>query len=248
MPYRSILRVFDGSNLERKILILSCFCLFLLIGASYFWVNRITEDLIKSDTAAKAHDQYIAYLLNVHVENMVKRPDISGHPVEEIASDMGGKNFEAEILSFGRGIRRHWTTPDPVGDEEIAKGLKELLPGAMERQKKNFSGSSQLEQTSSVDFGENEIDFKSIYRGDDYVYLKSIDFKPSCIGCHGVGDAKQQIEFADAALNEDLLVKVREQQENAEILFAKIRLPYRATQRAINRSRAILMTLRSRTS
>ena len=67
MSYRSIKRVLGESSLERKIRILFGLILLLLIGASFYSVNRITEQLIRENTQDKARSMMQSFLLNEHM-------------------------------------------------------------------------------------------------------------------------------------------------------------------------------------
>ena len=49
MGYRSIKRVLGETNLERKCRLLFGVCLFALITSTFFWVNRVAENLVVED-------------------------------------------------------------------------------------------------------------------------------------------------------------------------------------------------------
>lgn len=69
MSYRGIKRVLGESNLERKIRLWFGVCLLTLIGGSFWWVNRITEDLIHSNTRDQANGLRSNHILRSHWKN-----------------------------------------------------------------------------------------------------------------------------------------------------------------------------------
>lgn len=244
MAYRSIKRVFDGSNLERKTLILSCICLFILIGSSFFWVNRITEKLIRSDTASRAYDQYVSYMLNVHLENVAVWNELDVEAVDRIVEDITGHEFRAEILALKPGPKRFHVNPQMATDPLDIKYLTQMIESAEEKQRQfSLREAPAGEELDPDQFEEQEPDFKSLQLGSDFVYWKPIEFKPSCISCHSIGDEKTNLKLAELS-EKDLALKdkfIEDTNRNAQVLFAKIRVPYGDTRRAINRSRAVLM-------
>ena len=255
MAYRSIQRVLDGSNLERKILIRSCICLFVLIGLSFFGVNRITEQLIRNDRESQAEDMYVSNMLNVHLKSMVKsgEADRSFEPVNEISKDVGGEGYIAELLAIREGLSRWQLNPELATDAEEIEAMRELVPAAQQRMKRMIDSVGQAPTESNADanvepLSDDSFDkidddyFRTIYRGDEFVFLRPIEFKASCIECHFLHDGDKPIEMAavDSLISAE--AKMLENIDDVPVVFAKIRVPYRATKQAINRSRALLMT------
>ena len=225
-------------------LILSCICLFLLIGSSFFLVNRITESLIRSDTENRAYDQFVSYMLNVHLKKVVVKSQFkTGDPIEMIAKDLTGDEFNAEILALKPGPSRWQIQPTMAVDPVDVKYLSRLIDQAEEKQKQFQLGQSlELPAKDELDLEQSK-DFETLIQGNEFVFWRPIVFKHSCIGCHGVGGQEANEELAKLA-DQDLELtnqKVLEDNRNAQVLFAKIRVPYRETKRAINWSRAVLM-------
>ena len=141
MSYRSIKNVFGESNLERKILILACICLFLLIGTSFFWVNRITEQLIWKSTQRRAQSMYVLDQALIHLNSLYRpaKVDDSEKPIYEaadnLASDFKGRAFESEFLVLEPGTSRNYINPRVATDPRIVKKLQDLMPHALERRK-----------------------------------------------------------------------------------------------------------------
>jgi signal transduction histidine kinase len=84
MSYRGIKRVLGESNLERKIRLWFGVCLLTLIGGSFWWVNRITEDLIQSNTREQAYGLKSHHILRSHMENIAGFASVLGSPENEL--------------------------------------------------------------------------------------------------------------------------------------------------------------------
>lgn len=243
MSYRSFTRVFDGSKLERKILILSCLCLFICIGTSFFCVNRVTESLIDSNTKTRFHDRYVAYMIDLHLRNLVKKngfeDDDNDEPVNSLASEISGRQFDAEFLALEQGDPRYGIQPNAARDESVIKQLQALTEDFREHRSQLTAADGTQKPFSIKQLQQS--DNRSLLRGDELVYLKAVDFKTSCLHCHYFAD--KQLELAKLSEKDPKLAQAQQLKysANAPLVFAKIKIPFRDTKRAINRSRAILM-------
>ena len=70
MSYRGIKRVLGESRLERKIRILFGVCLLALTAGSFWWVSKITENLIRENTREKAQSLATDAFLRTHLRKM----------------------------------------------------------------------------------------------------------------------------------------------------------------------------------
>ena len=247
MSYRSITRVFDGSKLERKILVLSCLCLCLLVGTSFFCVNRVTENLIDSNTETRLHDRYVAHMIDLHLRKLIRKDEYEGdennEPVNALASGITGRQFEAEFLAIEKGDPRFHIEPNAATDETIIEQLQSLTEDVRRQRSQSTAADDTQEPMSAKQLQQS--DNRSFLRGDELVYLKAVDFKTSCLECHYFVD--KQLELAEVRKNDTKDAKLAEALErkfnaNAPLVFAKIKVPNRETKRAINRSRAFLLT------
>ena len=153
-------------------------------------------------------------------------------------------NSMQDILALKPGTKRTWTNPEIAVDPIDIQYLSNLIERAEEKQKKFQLDEPPEILTNEITELKKSEDFETAIEGDEFIFWRPIEFKPSCIGCHGVGGEQSNIELAKLAEeNLDLLdQKVLEDNRNAQVLFAKIKIPYRKTKRAINWSRAVLMT------
>ena len=254
MSYRSIKRVLGESSLERKIRILFGICLLLLIGASFFWVNRITEDLIRTNTQDKARSMNASFLLNEHMVHQQFRDDFA-HDSPELFSTISkliqSNEFKAEILAFGTDVSRFQIRPTLATDPQDVQSLSKLIPRAIQQQNRfnlaavNGNDDLAMPAEGSANANNEDFIFEDRFVGDDYVYYSPIEFKADCLHCHFTDsestapEYKQSVELAD----EDAKQKELEIYNRAPIIFTKITLPYKEVKRAVNGSRAILMAV-----
>lgn len=99
---------------------LSCVCLILLIGTSFFWVNRNTEGLIRDANVENAHNIYAFHLLNEHLVNVQFRDDVDPvvyEPYENISKTIASTQYQAEIMALRDDVRRHQASPRVATDQ-----------------------------------------------------------------------------------------------------------------------------------
>ena len=70
MSYRGIKRVLGESRLERKIRILFGVCLLALTAGAFWWVRKISEELIRENTREKAQSLATDSFLRTHLRNV----------------------------------------------------------------------------------------------------------------------------------------------------------------------------------
>jgi signal transduction histidine kinase len=254
MSYRSIKRVLGESSLERKIRILFGISLLILIGASFFWVNRITEDLIRVNTQDKARSMNTAFLLDEHMVHQQFRQDQDPAAQEQYAAIsklIQNKKYESELLVLQHDTPRWQVNPQLATDTKEIRLLSNMVAAAQQRQSKSNRdfmylldrGASTGEARGTM-ADDGQI-FEDRYVEDKYIYYSPLEFKPNCLYCHFMVD-----ENTDAQLDE-LLAKDPEKAkaarleklEAAPIVFTKITLPYSEAKQGINRSRAIMMAV-----
>jgi hypothetical protein len=193
MSYRGIKWAFGASSLERKIRILFGLCLLLLIMGSFWGVNRITEELIYSNTRDKANDLKPDYILRVHIDEQ----------------DFQVENQNAKILfeSLGQQVRTTDYTAQPlVLDDSVGRMHLEkaelaqdplevqLLQGLLKQAKAQQNEQNKLEVRNRYpDAEEVPVEspllptvFAERHSEKNYVYYTPLIFesKGACIGCH----------------------------------------------------------------
>ena len=245
MSYRSIKRVLGESSLERKIRILFGLILLLLIGASFYSVNRITEHLIRENTQDKARSMMQSFLLNEHMVHQQFRKEHQQEQFEQLSQLIQSDRFKAEILALQTDSMRWQVNPTLAGDPAEVAILTELLPDALTRQNifnvaaVQPPGEEKDRQVEAA--SEQPYLFRNRFVEDEYVYYSPVEFKPFCLQCHFTQneDYQQLTELDDEASRQKRL----EFHNRAPVVFARVTLPYKEVGRAVNRSRAILMSV-----
>ena len=248
MSYRSIKKVLGESSLERKIRILFGLILLLLIGASFYSVNRITEHLIRENTQDKARSMMQSFLLNEHMVHQQFRKEYQHtEQFEQISQLIQSDRFKAQILTLQPNAKRWQLNPDVATDPTEIEILTQLLPDAIARQ--NIYNVAAVQPSGEEK--EKEIAsasalpylFRNRFVDDDYVYYSPIEFKPTCLACHFTEDGAteyDQIKELDDEAGRQMQLEIH---NRAPAVFTKVTLPYIEVKRAVNRSRAILMSV-----
>jgi signal transduction histidine kinase len=161
MSYRGIKRVLGESNLERKIRLWFGVCLLTLIGGSFWWVNRITEDLIHSNTRDQAYGLKSDHILRSHLENIKGMASANGGTVltseqesaaalfEIFATEPPSIPYEADVIVLDDRFGRYLMPDDVIvaSDPGEIYHLTKLLEKTVELQNEQ----NELEVLSELD-------------------------------------------------------------------------------------------------
>lgn len=252
MSYRSIKRVLGESSLERKIRILFGISILVLIGGSFYWVNRITENQILISLLDKARSLTTVYLLEVHMIHRA-RPDSDGvgddEMVFQMLSDVVKTNeFRASMVTFESD--RSWanTRPQPI-DAEDRDALLRRLDRVAELQRRELekfvSGQMGVDESDegeavpmdiASDESEEPLWHYRFTNDERYIFYAPLVFKANCITCHNV----PEFDEALPGLPPDQASRLIEQ---APVAFFRVELPQTEAKNAITQSRAILITV-----
>lgn len=251
MSYRSIKRVLGESSLERKLRVLFGVGLLFLIGGSFWWVMRITEDLIRRNIQVKAQQATLAQLLRLHLEAKLPFTDELGFNdmYQSLSSQIGFDKIDLRT----RVLRSH--TPiddlrteiaeDPREIEllkELDKEYREKILGPLER---GIGSAGALAGGLPAALGSEESNLfrDRVASGDEYFYYRPLQFRSSCIACHADNTLEPTVE----AQGQDLELSKRKLemawQKDKPIFFVRVELSYREFRSAINRTTAILMAV-----
>ena len=257
MSYRGIKRVLGESSLERKIRILFGISLLALITVSFWWVGRITEGLIKTNTEDKARQLTSAYLLTTHLINQQNK-SAEGEASSELfkqMKDFVSVDYDAESLVVGTNEPRFSTRPVPPTDSremEIVANLSDQARLFQQRQDwQHFFGA---DADAGIDFDLSaskplEEIFEGDYVDQDYVFYMPVIFESKCTHCHSElsDDVEENARFdklfAAAKTTEKQNQLKFERLQKRPINILKITLPYGEAKSAVIRNRAILITV-----
>ncbi len=261
MSYRGIKRVLGESSLERKILILFGVCLLLLIGGSFLWVNRVTEDTIRGNTRDRAKSLVGDHLLRKHLRSVefretsdatTKLKDLfaviseEGQTIEYVADtivldDTGSRNKLSPVVATDPGeIARLQRITDAARQKQSFYN-RQALEAALDPQAAAKQAAEEpLLETDDDRLAHAEVEDDFTF-GQNYVYYAPIVFKGKCILCHDatVADTQQLEQMAIEEIEQLMF----DRREKIPPTFLRIRLDYKPAKKAINNNRAILISV-----
>ncbi len=258
MSYRSIKRVLGESNLERKIRVWFGICLLVLIGGSFVWVNRITENLIENSTQDKAREITSSFLLKTHLEHIedttASRFDNQEEMFRTMANELHSTEFTAESLVLDNSYRRVSSNPKVVTDPDEQDIVRDLITRTQQFQKsenrKRANQSAENPPESQEYASLAKTNSKALFRGNDYFFYTPIIFSTTCLVCHyPEPNDKLEAERIDALMVDSKNDPDRQKQllidqfDKGPEFVLKITLPHQEVKRARNQSRAILMAV-----
>ena len=260
MSYRGIKRVLGESKLERKIRLVFGICLLALIGSSFWYVNEITDGLIRSNTREKAASLYTDFILREHLKIVALKNDDDQALFETLAtSDEQESSYKAQTLVLDDTIGRNKLKPAIPTDQNELRRLERLVPRAIEIQtqinrSRNFG---EQPETKAIDATGLDLDGDELPETDDftynqnYVFYTPIVFKTICYECHFTTSrdpenerlAAVDLRLAEANGKEELAKAEFEKDQLAPPAFLRIELDNTQPKEASTRNRAILISV-----
>ncbi len=253
MSYRSIKRVLGESSLERKLRILFGFGLLFLIGGSFWWVMRITEDLIRRNIQVKAQQATLSQLLRLHLENIQFKGE--DRALKDMYKSLSSQIGFDEIKLQTRVLARHGRIFDLKTEVVDEPREKELLK-ELEREYRDkvfqplvqsiaADRSVNSEPLPLFKFEDSKLFRDRVAAGDKYYYYRPLQFRSACIACHCDLDSTGEAEMVDASVDLETTKRRLEVawQKDKPVFFVRIELSYREFRSAINRTTAILMAV-----
>jgi len=264
MSYRGIKRVLGESSLERKILILFGVCLLLLIGSSFLSVNHVTEDTIRENTRDRAKGLVGDFILRTHLDNIAfqESPDATNklEDLYDVVSKEGQTiKYDANTIVLDDALGRNRLSPLVATDPGERARLERITEAA--KQKQSFYNRQALEaaldpqaaaklaaeqpllETDDDPLAQAEVEDDFTF-DQNYVYYAPIVFKGKCILCHdATGSEAQRLEKMATATPEEIEQLMFGLREQIPPTFLRIKLDYHTAKSAINKNRAILISL-----
>ena len=265
MSYRGIKRVLGEASLERKILILFGVCLLLLIGGSFLWVNRVTEDTIRKNTRDKAKGLVGDFILRTHLRAVAFKEDSAaaislqklfnaiseeGQTIQYEANtivldDSRGRNQLSALVAVDTGERERLSRLSEAARLEQSVLNRQMLETALNP--KSVPPTAEMPSPESLNNEElAKLEVEDDFTFDqNYVYYAPLPFKSQCISCHDASGAEdellQQLDAADSLQEiEQIKFDFREQTPPT---FLRIKLDYKPAKSAITNNRAILISV-----
>ena len=245
MSYRSVKRLLGEQSLERKAhLIFGTFLLLLIIG-TFWWINSISERVIKENMIERADATVSVALLQVHYDKFGP-PEGQTAGEQEQAYKIGKEIMPDKIkLSVlvddeSKILEEDGATYQNIKPVAADPGERKLISQLMATIRARESSAPKV-PIAKINESQNSalpapvfVKNVHVYRDfqEYYQFYKPIKFTPTCFNCHHdkklVGD-------------EDIAVPIYPR--NPPQHFVRIEFPSRGYRKAINRSRASMLAL-----
>ena len=240
--YRSLKRVLGETNLERKVRWLFGICVGGLIFLAFWWVDWIAEDLIERNAHAKGHDLARIAIFSLH---WIKLDDTeeSKELQKQLTRSLSQVEIPPRILKLD-------SQPDPEGlvlsadndyDRAILTDLRErAMRQALTTPRRALPASNPAGGMPAL--AERQLAplvFEPIPAPDSekFHYYEVVPWDTFCVSCHLQNSGAANAESA-AYYDESIF-------DNASTPFrvVHVTMPYGETRDAINRTRAVLITV-----
>jgi len=225
-------------------------CLLLLIGGSFLWVNRVTEETIRENTRDKAKGLVGDFILRTHLRSVeFREPSDATTKLKDLFGEIAGEGqtikYEANtIVLDGTGTRNKLSPLVATDPGEIAR-LERITDAA--RQEQTFYNRKALEAALDPAAATKQAAEKPLAPTDDDPLAQSevVVFKGKCILCHDAtgADTQRLEQMAEADTLEEIEQLMFERREQIPPTFLRIKLDYKPAKKAINNSRAILISV-----
>ena len=227
MAYRPLSRVLGETSLERKCRLFFVCCLGLLIGGAFWGVERVAVDLVMKNTRGKGRDLVDMILLRSHIDYWEDREEYKTLAKDLLTDLQQHQDYESRILALEgdpRPVRLEVVTPTDPAEVDIISMLKEQMKRQEELQKEQPAFADILPVNAERRLpGKNE-----------YHYFEPIYWSQTCYACHlALIDAGVEAHSEGSSL----------QGNAAPFTVVKIVVPFDLTRKAINRARAILISV-----
>ena len=243
MGYRSIKRVLGETNLERKCRLLFGFCLLVLIATAFFWVNRVAENLVIEATRNKASDNVVMLLMRSHFISFETDPNPEARVwTEQLSAEFEGRQvFTYEILKLESQSLitqlEHAKVPASKDMQEwqILRDLQTQHQKQLLESEKTLT-EEEPPQTEGLQILPNSRLFEQRRSPDrtEYHYYEPIYWSRNCTDCHSTLQETGAIAASEGIATGGA---------TRPFHVIKVIVPYTETQGAINKARAIMITL-----
>jgi signal transduction histidine kinase len=205
MSYRGIKRILGESSLERKIRFWFGVCMFILIGLSFWSVNRITENLIYRNTRDQANAVKSNHILRSHLKELKgfaknDKQNAAAGLFELLATEPASVPYFADVVVLDANTGRNQIPGTKVKiatEANEVRRLTELVDRANELQREQDQLAAlketdpkayqeKLVQMESEPSPDSELVESSYSDGKNFYYYAPLIFRSQsdCLGCH----------------------------------------------------------------
>ena len=259
MSYRSLKRVLGETNLERKCRFLFGACLLVLIAVSFWWYGRQTEVLVSRQNPIMGRLLAKQFFIESHGVGLVVEPESEqASPLapplwgdaaqpqlgkdwrDDLTNNDDDENWRKNLANIFKSINDenyNWRVILPDRPDLAVKRDEEYAPET-ERERLLVERYDELDPAAEGEEGEIEGEGWLSDNGQYYFYYQPFYAKQSCFGggvCH----------FTRQTGNIPVLSyfgKSHAKQEGELLGVARIAIPAKATNEAMNTNRAFLIT------
>ncbi|MDA7950156.1 MAG: HAMP domain-containing histidine kinase [Pirellulaceae bacterium] len=247
MAYRTLTRVLGETSLERKCRFLFGACILVLVMGSFWWYGKQTESLVQMKSQNTAQ-QFVGLILSkMHYVALEDRANQTEFTLETSES-MDTVEYDYQMLSLENiyatdqetlGLDEWELTNLPLLKENYSKHLTDLDDEIAKRWEEEEKSGRQKRFPKKGFLPEGfvkEIEPVSLsrYLDGEYIYYQPIYWPITCDQCHFSQDRSPSLSAT--AQNPT------ETEEYPRFRVAKISLPNKEIQDAINLNRAFLLT------
>ena len=236
MGYRTIKRALGETNLERKCRILFGLCLALLIGATFWQVDSIGENLVKETIHQMGRDWASISLYRLHAQATRNDEEFREFFLQFEKDLLVTENYDYEILGLDNEYGVSWIV---IGEPRRPADPQELkLVQDLEQQwREHLRELAQPPPLSPDDPEAPESEaailpkFKELDADHEYYYYQPVYWRDTCLKCHHSGHsvlAASDIASTTGASNPPFRVM-------------KVIMPHEATSSAIKTTRSLLI-------
>ena len=255
MSYRGIKRVLGESRLERKIRILFGVCLLALTAGAFWWVSKITENLIRENTREKAQSLATDSFLRTHLRKVKFQDSLAGSSSADLLDLLareGESKTSVQTLVLDDRFGRNELSAVVAMDPNEVQRLQKLAPAAIAlQQRANWTSLFGDRENSELISIEEDAPLTDDFTfGQNYVFYKPVIFNSVCIECHGVvasdPDDSLLADFdrrAEESEGDQINEVIYEKSQLAPPMFMRITLDNTQAKDAITNSRAILISV-----
>lgn len=251
MSYRSVKRVLGETSLERKCRFLFGACLLVLITLSFWFFGAATERLVHEKNEETGRRLVDATMLKSHIRWYETKEEWKDF-VRAMTDNLENLDYKADFLALEETEAEHVLPPGDEEEEKILRDLKakyeqwlkELEQTRQSRALAPFDGAdtqamadTEATMSDSIDPLKDldlPFDHRHVLDLSEYHYYQPVYWKKSCqtVACHASLKDRGVLPVYEAVMNEDLPFRV-----------VRVVIPYKKTQEALNKNRAILLAL-----
>jgi len=241
VSYRSFKHLLGETSLERKCRFIFGGGILVLVTTSFYWYGQKTESLVVGQTTQAARMLVQPTLYNLHTTAMVNGD--SARYLNELSGELSPLDelhgTRTDILNPYRPKSQAGKSPSRTGrelDEFEKAALKRFMTSASAEEAHQKAG---MPVTKPFLFGDGTAtwDARIVPGKREYQYVQAVRFTPNClIACHTDGGIDNHV-MREGPNGRFTKVKTG---DLAGVVV--VTLPMDATNKAINRNRAILIT------